>query len=440
MLWRIIRDPLGSLQAIHREYGDIAEFHFGNRRVLVLGHPELVREALVTKQSSFVKSRTMRMGKQLMGEGLPATEGTFHRNQRKVIQPSFSHKRIDAHLQTIWDYATNAADGWRDGDRLKIREEMMKLTLSMTVKVLFGTDIRRDSAKVRRALTESLGHFVSRYYLRILYYDQDRNPFVDLLESAPTPGNVRYRRSMDLLEDTVDKIIESRVEGASGGCDLLDDLLAASGYMGEEKLGPRQLRDELMTFLLAGHDTTATALTWSFYLLANNPSAESKLQQEVDQISGRSPMEFADLKKFKYADKVVTEAIRLYPPAWMIGREAVKECSIGGTRVAVGTTVLMSQYLLHRDARFFDSPGKFNPDRWTPEMESKLPSFAYFPFGGGLRGCVGAPLAKAMAILTLAAFASRWRLRLAPGQTVTPQPRITLHPKNDIIIVPERRK
>jgi len=425
---------------IPKEYGDMAEFRFGKYTVRVISHPDLIQEVLVSNHNHFVKSRTMQFGRKLMGKGLPASEGNFHRNQRKVIQPSFTHERVASYMQDAVTYASKAVGLWREGAPFEFRGEMMKLTLSIAAKALFGTDIRPQAEEIRSALVQSMEHFTLQYYLRVLYFNQDRNPFADFWEALPIGENRRYRAARVSLDRTIDRLVAERRNDGSDHGDLLSTLLSSSDY-GEETapLSDGQIHDELMTFLLAAHDTTATALTWAVYLLLNNRESWARLQQEADDELQSGTKEYGPRVRLEFAGRVIAESLRMYPPAWIIGRQAVDECEVGGTRIRRGTTILMSQYALHHDPRFYQDPWTFQPDRWTQEMRAALPRYAYFPFGGGIRACIGEGFAKSISALILATVALRWNLDLVPTPEVVPHARVTLRPRRGMVVVPRKR-
>ncbi|HEV2226732.1 MAG TPA: cytochrome P450 [Nitrososphaerales archaeon] len=436
----MLKNPLQSILRVPRKYGDMAEFRFGRYTVFVISHPDLIQEVLVSNQNHFVKSRTMQFGRRLMGNGLPASEGSFHRNQRRVIQPSFTHERVAGYMQDAFAYANHATDRWREGNPFEFREEMMRLTLSIAAKVLFGTDIRSQAEGTRSALVKSMEHFTIQYYLRVFYFNQDRNPFADFWETIPVGESRRYSAARLTLDQTIDRLVaERRYDGTDHG-DLLSTLLRSSDYEdGTTPLSDSQIHDELMTFLLAAHDTTATALTWAVYLLLNDRDSWAKLQQESDEELQSGTNGPGPRVRLEFAGRVIAESLRMYPPAWIIGRQAVDDCEVGGARIRSGTTVLMSQYALHHDQRFYPDPWTFTPDRWTPEMRASLPKYAYFPFGGGIRACIGEGFAKSMSALILATVAHRWNLELVPTPKVVPHARVTLHPRRGMVVVPRKR-
>jgi cytochrome P450 len=314
-------------------------------------------------------------------------------------------------------YADEMLAAWSDGEVRDIHQEMMQLTMRIVAKVLFSVEVTEDAQKVAASLNLLMRH-TSGF----------RMIMPPPLRHLPLPELVRVKRAVRELDEIVNRIIHQRRAGGDNG-DLLSMLIAARDEDGSA-MTDRQLRDEIMTFLLAGHETTAVSLSWTWYLLSQHPEAGQKLRQELsDVLGGRTP-QLEDLARLPYTDKVVKESMRLYPPAWSLARSVAKETDIGGYRLPVGANVVMSPWIMHRDPRYFDRPEQFDPDRWTELSTQQLPRFAYFPFGGGPRLCIGASFAMMEANLLLATIAQRVELRLVPGHPVTPQPGITLRPRH----------
>lgn len=424
------RDPLKFLTRIAREHGDIVPFRMGPQHVLLLNHPDLVRDALVTRADCFHKGRALQRSKRLLGEGLLTSEGEHHRRQRRLAQPAFHRKRIESYGAAMVEYAARDGERWRDGETLDISHEMMRLTLAIVGKTLFDADVESDTDEIGSALTELLELF----QMLLL-------PYSEYLERLPLPANRRFTRARAKLDAVIYRIInERRASGADHG-DLLSMLLLAQDEEGASgSMTDEQLRDEALTIFLAGHETTANALAWTWYLLSQNPDAEAKLHAELDAVlkDGRLPT-VEDLPQLRYTEMVLAESMRLYPPAWVVGRLAVKEYAVGGHVAAEGTLVLISQYVLHRDPRFFPDPLRFDPQRWTPEAKEARPQYAYFPFGGGARRCIGEGFAWMEGTLIIAALARRWRMRLVPAHPVVPHPRMTLRAKHGIRMKMEDR-
>jgi cytochrome P450 len=317
---------------------------------------------------------------------------------------------------------------WRGGETRDLHREMMQLTLEIAAKTLFDADVAGEADEMGRAIGDLMKTFEG-------WLSGVLPPLVWL----PTPGNLRLRRMVQRLDAIIYRIIEERKATAEDRGDLLSMLLAARDEDGR-RMTDQQVRDEAMTLLLAGQETTAQMLSWTWYLLSQHAEVEAKLFAEWSSVlEGRAPT-MADLPRLAYTEKVVSESLRLYPPAYRFGREALGDCELGGYRVPAGTTVLFSQWLLHRDARYYDCPEKFNPDRWATGLRQKLPKFSYCPFGGGPRGCIGQSFAMMEAVLLLATIGQRFRFRLAPGQRVTAWPSFTLRPKEGIrMVLTERR-
>ena len=426
------RDPLKFLARMAREHGDVVRFRAGPQRVFLLNHPDHVRDILVTHHERFIKGRALQRAKRLLGEGLLTSEGEFHRRQRRLAQPAFHRRRVNSYASVMAEFAAKTSARWRDGETLDVADEMMRLTLAVVGKTLFDADVESDADDVGASLTEVMGLFG---YLML--------PFSELLEKLPLPPRRRFERARARLDAVIYRIIEERRRGGADRGDLLSMLLFAVDEEGDKAgMTNEQLRDETMTLFLAGHETTANLLTWAWHLLAQNPEAESALHAELDSVLGGGRLPTAeDVPALRYTEMVLAETMRLYPPAWAIGRLAIEDHEVGGYRIPKGSLVLASQFLLHRDARFFPDPERFDPERFAPEAKDARPQFAYFPFGGGVRRCIGEGFAWMEATLMLATLARRWALRPAPGHAVEMQPRITLRPgKGGVPMTLERRE
>jgi cytochrome P450 len=413
------RDPLGFLTACAREYGDVVELRLMGQTLYLLSDPDLIEYVLVEHNRNFTKTRILKRNRRLLGEGLLTNEGAFWRRQRRLAQPAFHRKRVDAYGDVIVANAERSLEAWRDGQTIDVHEEMMHLTLEIVAKCLFDADVGARATAVGKAMKVALENFSSQRRL------------IRIPRKVPTPQNIRFEMAARKLDEIVATIIENRRKSGEDRGDLLSMLVLAEDDSGE-RMTDKQLRDEVMTLFLAGHETTANALCWTFWLLSLAPDAEAKLAEELERVlDGRSPT-ISDLPNLPFVGRVVKESMRLYPPAWVVGREAIAECEVGGYRMVAGTTALMSQWVMHRDPRYHEAPERFEPDRWTAEYEKALPRFAYFPFGGGPRQCIGAGFAMVEACLILATVAQRYRMDLAPGQKVEPYASITLRPKEGI--------
>lgn len=415
------RDPLATFQGYTRDYGDVTFFKLGGERCYFINHPSAIKDVLVTHQRNFTKSRGLERAKKLLGNGLLTAEGQTHLRHRRLLQPAFHRDRIAGYAQVMIDSAVRMTDRWQDGTTVDISKEMMRVTLSIAGKTLFDTDVESRADEVGVAVTDVLESF----WLNLL-------PGADVLERLPIPKLRRAHASRRRLDALIYKMIADRRASAVDHGDLLSMLIAAqdedadAGDSRGARLTDEEVRDEAMTILLAGHETTANALTWTLYLLSQNPEASAKLHAELDRVlAGRAPAP-QDYPHLLYTRRVVTESMRLYPPAWVIGRRAISEYMIGDYVVAPRSMVFMSPYVMHRDPRFYPVAERFDPDRWTPEFDGALPKFAYFPFGGGARQCIGEQFAWMEGVLVLATIARDWRFELDRSQRIVLQPLITL--------------
>ncbi len=423
------RDSLAYLQKATGEHGDVVYFRFGPQDVFFLNHPDYIKDVLVTHHQSFMKGRALQRAKRLLGEGLLTSEGDFHRRQRRLAQPAFHRGRIASYGAVMTDYAARTAARWHDGETLDISQEMMRLTLAIVGKTLFDTDVEAEADEIGAALTSVMELF-----------DFLLLPFSELLEKLPLPHVRRFQKARARLDETIYRIIEERRRSDEDRGDLLSMLLAARDEEGDGgQMNDEQVRDEVMTLFLAGHETTANLMTWTWYLLSEHQEVEAKLHEELDAVlKGRQPT-VEDVPSLRYTEMVVAESMRLYPPAWAIGRLALKEHEVGGYTIPAKALVLLSPYVTHRDERYFPDPTRFDPERWTPEAKESRPQFAYFPFGGGTRRCIGEGFAWMEGILLLASLARNWRMRLVPGHRVEPLPVITLRPKHGMRMRMEKR-
>src|SRR5579883_3048873 len=410
-----------------RKHGDLVHLKLGPQHVYEVSHPDWIRDIFVTHQSNFTKSRMLQRAKGLLGEGLLTSEGEFHTRQRRLVQPAFHRERLAGYAQSMVECAAHARDQWRDGATFDVSREMTRLTLAIVAKTLFSADVSSDADEIGAALTEVLGLFET-----VLM------PFSEWLEKLPLPFVRRYERARDTLDRIIYGIIADRRRNPRDTGDLLSMLLQAQ----DEGSGmtDKQVRDEALTLFLAGHETTANALTWTWFLLSQNPECERQMQAELDEVlQGRAPIA-ADLPSLRYTEMVLAEAMRLYPPAWAIGRMALESFELRGTKIAAGSILIASPYVMHRDSRWFPDPQRFDPQRWTPEARDARPKFSYFPFGGGARVCIGERFAWMEGMLVLAALAQKWKLRLVPGHKVDTLPLITLRTRYGMKMTVESRR
>ena len=412
-----------------REYGDIVFLRFLGVPMCLVNRPDCIESVLVTQHNNFEKSKDYRALRRVLGNGLLTSEGVFWRRQRKLVQPAFHQGRIAAYAEVMVAYTERMVASWKHGQGLDVHEAMMRLTLDIVAKTLFDTDVSREAEDVGAALQVLMSKFFRQAGFALL-----------LPSFIPIPTTRRLQRAVGQLDKVIYEIIRRRRTSGQTSGDLLSVLLRAQD---DEGLGmtDRQLHDEIMTLFLAGHETTANALSWTWLLLGQNPGVEEKLVEELRRVlSGRSPTA-ADLPRLTYTEMILREAMRLYPPVWVIGRRGLAPFRMGEYELPAETNVLMSQIITHRDARYFPDPDRFDPDRWKaddPRFVS-LPRFAYFPFGGGPRVCIGAGFAMMEAVLLLATIAQRFTLTLVPGQTIEKLPSVTLRPKSGIRVILHRR-
>jgi cytochrome P450 len=428
--FELLGDALSLLRRVAREYGDIVRIPvaFGER--ILLNHPDWIEQLLVIQQSKFHKSTLSKEAtERLLGQGLLISEGDFWRRQRRLAQPAFHRARINEYAATMVEIAERHLQKWRGGEQRDMAHEMMALTLDIAVRTLFGTTLPGEAEHVGKAMA-----FLMRYSL-----GRARSP-VTIPASWPTPRNRRANREYEFLDSLVYRIISERQaqENSKHHTDLLSLLMGAMDEDGTQ-MTPRQLRDETMTIFLAGHETTALTLAWTWYLLSENPVAEARLHEQLRGVlSGRAP-EIRDLERLPYLQAVVNEVLRLYPPAYLLARTSIAPWNIGGYDFPTGTTVLASQWVMHRDARYFDDPDAFRPERWLDGLMGRLPAGAYFPFGDGPRRCIGQNFALMESALVTATVAQHFRFRLVPGHPVVPEPLVTLRPRYGIRMMVEAR-
>jgi cytochrome P450 len=394
-----------------------------------LYNPADIEYVLSVNAKNFIKSMSLRSNffHRLLGNGLLTSEGDFWRRQRRLAQPAFHRQRIGAYGEVMVDYTTRLISSWRNGEIRDIHREMMRLTLEIVVKTLFNADVSGDADKVANVLERIVQPFASQATLKWI-----------LDNRLPTPTHRRFNRAAQEIDEIVYRIIRERRSSGSDEGDLLSMLLAAHDEDGSQ-MTDRQLRDEVMTIFLAGHETTALTLSWVWYLLAKNPATEQKFHAELDEVlAGRLPV-VADLSRLKYTEMIAKESMRLYPPAYGLGRQAIDDCEIGGFSVPRKSQVFMFPWAMHRDPRYFEGPLEFRPERWTEEFSSSIPKYAYFPFGGGPRACIGNYFAIMEVVLLLATIGQRFRFSLLPDHPVDLLPAMSLRPKDGIPVVVHKR-
>jgi cytochrome P450 len=424
---KFLRDPLKTLTTISQTYGDISHFKFGKQNVYFLNNPNYIEDVLIINYKNFIKSRGLQISKRLLGSGLLTSEGDYHDNQRRIIQPTFYPKKIQSYAEVMITKTLNLCDTWKEGSVIDIHKEMTRLTLEIISKTVLGYDIKPEDDEIGDSLLICM-----KYFNRLLM------PFGELIEKISiSPINKGFQIAKRNLDSIVFRMInEHRMKlekKEEKDTDLLFTLLQAQDN--NTKMGQmtdQQLRDEVMTIFLAGHETTANALTWTFYLLSTHPAIDARLQKEIYPIfSNKTDISFDNdiQQQLEYTTKVLTESMRLYPPAWALGRQAINDCKIGKYIIPSGSIILMSQYIMHRNPLYFPEPNTFYPDRWTDEFRKNLPRFSYFPFGGGIRSCVGEPFAWMEAILITAIISRLWKINNTPSNKVVLKLLITLRPK-----------
>jgi cytochrome P450 len=427
-------NPILLFQHLAATYGRIAHYKLGWQHIVFINDPEFIREVLVNHQQEMIKERTQRRMKILLGEGLITSEGAFHMRQRRIAAPAFHRQRIAAYADVMVERATLRRASWHAGQTIDIGAEMMQLALEVVARTLFNTDVTSDVLQINHEVNVVMDLY---HYLISL-------PLAEAYLYAPLPGLTRFRRARARLDAVVHRIIadhrsRERAGDASDSGDLLSMLMASRDEEGGGLMTDDQLRDEIITIFLAGYETVANALTWTWLLLAQNPEAAQRFYDEVDSVLGGRQPTLEDLPQLRYTEMVFAESMRIYPPAWAMGRQSTAPIELGPYRFPAGTYFFFSQYVMQRDPEYFPDPLRFDPERFTPEAKAARPRFAYFPFGGGGRQCIGESFAWMEGVLILATIAQQWGLRLLPDQQIDVQPKITLRPKYPIHMRVEER-
>jgi cytochrome P450 len=415
------RDVLGFFTQCAHQYGDIASFRLAAWPAMLLNHPDLVEDVLVKNHQNFIKHRFFwRHVEAIFGQGLLTSEGKFWHQQRRLAAPAFVGSRVNRYADTMVQSTERMLQYWQPGQVLDVHQEAMALTLQIAAKTLFDAETSQDVADVSQAVDELMEQISVRF----------RRPFW-LPDAIPLPGNLCYRRGVQRMDQLVARIIADRRNKTEDRGDLLSQLMLARDEAGHP-MSARQIRDEVITMLLAGHETTALTLSWTWYLLGLHPAVDAQLAEEVHTVVGGQAPTVDDLPRLRFTEQVVSEALRLYPPAYAIGREALADCEISGYRVPAGATIYVSPWVMHRDPHWFDNPQAFRPERWARSLAKQLPRFAYMPFGGRPRICIGNRFAMMEAVLILATVAQRFRLGWQADRPVQPEPSITLRPSGGV--------
>ncbi|NOX62078.1 MAG: cytochrome P450 [Chloroflexi bacterium] len=425
-LFAFRRDPLCYLQQMASTYGDIVHLPFGRRPVFFFNHPDFIREILVTRHRSFGKGQWSQLGRLVLGDGLLTSEGALHARGRRLLKAAFDRAYLAGYAQSMVNEAARWAEQWPHGSEMDMAQEMARLTLLIAGNAFLGVDLRSDLDAIQQALEDLLSLF-----------DPLLPPLIELAPWLSLPSPRRLHQAQAQLNAVVERTVQSHRQNSA--CKDLLSLLIAGQAKGECTLDEDAVCSHALTILLAGHETMASALTWTWWLLSQHPRVEARLQAELDAVlDGYLPGPDA-LPYLRYTRMVLAEALRLYPPIWLIAREAVEDVVIGGYGVPAGATVLVSQWVMHRDPRYYPVPDAFQPVRWKSGGPDVRPQYAYFPFGGGPRACIGAPFAWTEGVLLLATIAQRRRFRMMSDQAVVPDPRVTLRPRGGLAMRVEER-
>ncbi|WP_437729928.1 cytochrome P450 [Sorangium sp. So ce1335] len=416
---RLLRDPLGVCLECARRYGDIVDLGVPLSPTYLVSRPDLIEHLLVEDHRSYIKDRTTRDLSEILGDGLVTSEGDRWRRMRRLVQPGFHRERVASYGAVMVELTERMLDAWAPGQERDAHADMMALTREIVARVLFSADVASDAAQVSAAVQGVVQRF------------SDIPPGVPLLRQIPSPGKRRFDRAMQTLEGVIYRIIAGRRASGRDAGDLLSMLMAARDEAGAP-LPDRQLRDEVMTLFLAGHETTAAALSWTWVLLARHPEIRARLLRELDEVLGGRAPTVADVPRLRFTEQVLLESMRILPPVWSIAREAIVSTTLGGYAIPRGAQLWILQYVVHRDPRYYEDPEAFRPERWEGDLQRRLPRYAYLPFGGGPRVCIGNAFAMMEAVLLLATIARRYTLDLVPGHRVTPEPVITLRPKHGV--------
>jgi cytochrome P450 len=457
----LVDNPLETLLKIANKYGEVSHFKVGSRHVFLINNPEYIEKILIYNHQNFKKGKRLQTAKKLLGEGLVTSEDKKHESQRKIIQPLFLPKKITSYGQIMVDECKSMCKEWGDDSVVDIHKEMMKVTLRIICKSILDYDLNSDEAQ----------QFTKALEISKKYFKRLQHPLGNILDHVPIlPKVMESRQAIKTIDSLVYRLIKDKkmilqsdsaeISTKKGEDDLLSRLLQNQrtsysknhneegkgvalddNVAKETSMNDQQIRDNVVTMLIAGHETTANALTWTYYLVSQNPQVEKKMTDEIDLVLLRDvenkkatikTPSIKDLPKLKYVEKVLRESLRMYPPVWSIGRIVESDYLVGEYTIPKGSSIVMSQYVMHHDDRFYNNPTEFNPDRWTDEFKRSLPRFSYFPFGGGIRGCIGEPFSWQEGILLIATISSNWTVSIVPKQKVKLDPGITLNPKNGI--------
>ena len=421
------RDPLGLMRSMRDEYGDVVEMKVANVPWFLVSHPDDVERVLVKLAKSVKRDSYVEMLERTLGLGLLTSEGDLWKRQRKLMSQAFTPRRIKTYAETM-SAVTDEAATWRDGDTVDLHAEMSRVTMEVVAAVLFGAGIGPREVAIVSESMDVINEF----------YANSPEAVLRLPEWVPTPRNRALTGAVKKIDAVLYDIIAKRRESGEERDDLLGTLLASLDDEGSG-MTDKQLRDEAITLFLAGHETTALTLGYTLMLLGQYPDVERRVVAELDAVLGGRLPTAEDSKALEYTERVIKEGMRLYPPAWTTGREAAEDLEVGGYTIPKGAQILTSQWIVHRDARFFPNPEAFDPDRWEKDKTKDMPRYAYFPFGGGPRVCIGNHFAMMEAILVLAVVLQRYHFEVVPGQTLKLAPSVTLRPKRGVRAIAQKR-
>jgi cytochrome P450 len=422
-------DPFGAFERWAAEYGEIVGLQLGAWPTLLVNGSDLIEQVLVKQHENFTKHRFFwRHVSLLAGNGLFTSEGEFWRRQRKLAAPAFAGERLTSYDAAMTQLTEQMLETWNDDTVIDLHPQMMALGLRIAAKTMFGAEVEADVKVIERAMNDILAE-ISRRYSRLFL----------IPDAVPLPGHIRYRRGVAAIEAVVTRIIDERRGKDDDRGDLISMLMSARDDDGKP-MTDGQLRDEVLTMLLAGYETSALTMCWAFYALSQQPEIQDEIAAEVREHVGDRPISYADLQHLKVTENVVIETLRLYPAAWAIGREAKADCRIGDYEVPAGTTVYMSSWAVHRNPEYFEDPKAFKPQRWAGDLRRTLPRFAYFPFGGGPRICIGNRFAMMESMLLAATICRRYRIEQHSTKPVVPFPTLTLRPASPVSVRLKQRR
>ncbi len=428
---RFLQDPITLLRRAAAKYGDVVTLRGGSEPLILVNRPDLIHEIFVTNNAQYKKGRGLEHARRFLGDGLLTSEGDLHKRQRRMIQPAFHRRQIERYADIVTSEARVTAASWRNGQTFDLMSEMMRITMPIVAKALFGSSVRGEIDRI----SEALGLWMSMFRLTML-------PFAELLEKLPLPVMHRLHEAEQSIDNTIAQMITERRElgNSADNSDLLGMMLAAQdtgedGPLVENKhaMSDQQIHDEVLTLFIAGHETTSVWLTWTWYLLSQHPEIEKQLFEEANSVLGKREARFEDMDDLTLTRRVLSESLRLYPPAWAIGRRALVDVKLDDFDVPAGSIVLIAPIVTHVDGRFWRDPRDFNPDRWL-DPEPDRPKFAFIPFGGGPRTCIGDQFAWMEATLLLATLIKEWRVEIDPNFEPIPRPMVTLRPRDKMMV------